>query len=87
MSELRRMVHYLGRYKLDAVLGLAIIAIETSLELFIPVLMARIIDDGISQGNVPLILHQGALMLGCALLAHAGLFLRTFCGPHGSRPG
>lgn len=79
MSELRRMVRYLGRYKLDAVLGLAIIAIETSLELFIPVLMARIIDDGISQGNVPLILHQGALMLGCALLSLTlGFFYARF---------
>ncbi len=79
MSELRRMVHYLGRYKLDAVIGLAIIAIETSLELFIPVLMARIIDDGISQGNVPLILHQGALMLGCALLSLTlGFFYARF---------
>ena len=79
MSELRRMVHYLGRYKLDAVLGLAIIAIETSLELFIPVLMARIIDDGIAQGDVPLILHQGALMLGCALLSLTlGFFYARF---------
>ena len=79
MSEFRRMVHYLGRYKLDAVLGLAIIAIETSLELFIPVLMARIIDDGIAQGDVPLILHQGALMLGCALLSLTlGFFYARF---------
>ena len=79
MSELRRMVHYLGCYKLDAVLGLAIIAIETSLELFIPVLMARIIDDGIAQGDVPLILHQGALMLGCALLSLTlGFFYARF---------
>ncbi len=79
MSELRRMIHYLGRYKLDALLGLTIIAIETSLELFIPVLMARIIDDGIAQANIPLILHQGALMLGCALLSLTlGFFYARF---------
>ena len=82
MSELRRMVHYLGRYKIDAVLGLAIIAVETSLELFIPVLMARIIDDGIAAHDIPLILHQGALMLGCALLS---LFLGFFYARFASR--
>ena len=45
MNNLRRMIHYLGTYKIDAVLGILIVAIETSIELFIPVLMARIIDE------------------------------------------
>ena len=67
MSELRRMIHYLGKYKIDAVLGILIVAIETSIELLIPVLMARIIDEGIAHADISLILHQGALMLACAV--------------------
>lgn len=69
MHELRRLVGYLGPYRRDAVAGVAIVAIETSLELLIPVLMARIIDEGIAEGNTAVILHQGALMMLCALAA------------------
>ena len=33
MNNLRRMIHYLGTYKLYAVLGSLILAIETCIEL------------------------------------------------------
>ena len=79
MNNLRRMIHYLGTYKIDAVLGILIVAIETSIELFIPVLMARIIDEGIAHADIPLILHQGALMLACAVTSLAlGFFYARF---------
>ena len=66
MHDFRRLLSHLWPYKRDAWLGIAAVAVETSLELFIPVLMARIIDDGIAQGDMALILRQGALMLACA---------------------
>ena len=79
MSELRRMIHYLGKYKIDAVLGILIVAIETSIELLIPVLMARIIDEGIAHADIALILRQGALMLACAVTSLVlGFFYARF---------
>lgn len=79
MSELRRMIHYLGKYKIDAVLGILIVAIETSIELLIPVLMARIIDEGIAHADISLILHQGTLMLACAVTSLVlGFFYARF---------
>ena len=79
MNNLRRMIHYLGTYKIDAALGILIVAIETSIELFIPVLMARIIDEGIAHADIPLILHKGALMLACAVTSLAlGFFYARF---------
>lgn len=70
MRELARLLSYLGpRYRRDAILGILIVIVETSLEMFIPVLMARIIDDGIAAGNAALIWHQGALMMACAAAA------------------
>lgn len=79
MNNLRRMIHYLGTYKIDAVLGILIVAIETSIELFIPVLMARIIDEGIAHADIPLILHQGTLMLACAVTSLVlGFFYARF---------
>ena len=79
MNELRRMIHYLGKYKIDAVLGILIVAIETSIELLIPVLMARIIDEGIAHADIALILRQGALMLACAVTSLVlGFFYARF---------
>lgn len=79
MNELRRMIYYLGKYKIDAVLGILIVAIETSIELLIPVLMARIIDGGIAHADIALILRQGALMLACAVTSLVlGFFYARF---------
>ena len=79
MNELRRMIHYLGKYKIDAVLGILIVAIETSIELLIPVLMARIIDEGIAHADIALILRQGVLMLACAVTSLVlGFFYARF---------
>ena len=70
MRELARLLSYLGpRYRRDAVLGILIVVVETALEMFIPLLMARIIDDGIADRDAALIWRQGALMIGCAVLA------------------
>ena len=67
MRELHRLLSYLGpRYRRDALIGIAVVVLETSLELLIPVLMARIIDEGIGARNVAVIWRQGALMLLCA---------------------
>ena len=49
MHELRRMLAYLGPYRRDALLGALAVALETSIELVIPLLMANIIDRGIVE--------------------------------------
>lgn len=71
MHELRRMLAYLGPYRRDALLGALAVALETSIELVIPLLMANIIDRGIVERDIPAIFTQGALMLACALVALA----------------
>ena len=73
MEQLKVLVRYMGpRYRRDAALGALLVAVETSLELLIPVLMARIIDEGIPRRDMVLILRQGVLML---LLAAFSLVL------------
>ena len=74
MSDLKRLLSYLGSYRRDAALGAIAVALETSIELIIPLLMARIIDEGIVQRDLRIIFSQGALMLVCAL-ASLGLGL------------
>ncbi|WP_338400803.1 ABC transporter ATP-binding protein [Collinsella aerofaciens] len=47
-------------------LGVIFVSVETALELFIPVIMANIIDVGVPTGDVNYMLLQGACMLVCA---------------------
>ena len=66
MRNLKILFSYLGDYRRDAILGVMFVSVETALELFIPVIMANIIDAGVPAGDVNYMLLQGACMLVCA---------------------
>lgn len=66
MRNLKILFSYLGEYRRDAILGVMFVSVETALELFIPVIMANIIDVGVPAGDVNYMLLQGACMLVCA---------------------
>lgn len=66
MRNLIILFSYLGAYRRDAILGVMFVSVETALELFIPVIMANIIDVGVPTGDVNYMLLQGACMLVCA---------------------
>ena len=66
MRNLKILFSYLGAYRRDAILGVMFVSVETALELFIPVIMANIIDVGVPAGDVNYMLRQGACMLVCA---------------------
>lgn len=66
MRNLKILFSYLGAYRRDAILGVLFVTAETALELFIPVIMANIIDVGVPAGDVNYMLLQGTYMLVCA---------------------
>ncbi|MZJ36328.1 ATP-binding cassette domain-containing protein [Collinsella aerofaciens] len=66
MRNLKILFSHLGAYRRDAILGVIFVSVETALELFIPVIMANIIDVGVPTGDVNYMLLQGACMLVCA---------------------
>lgn len=66
MRNLKILFSYLGAYRRDAMLGVLFVTAETALELFIPVIMANIIDVGVPAGDIDYILLQGTYMLVCA---------------------
>lgn len=69
VRNLKLLMSYLGEFKRDFILGVLFIAVETALELFIPVIMANIIDVGVPARDTGYILFQGALMLVCAAVS------------------
>ena len=66
MRNLKILFSYSGECRRDAMFGVLFVTAETALELFIPVIMANIIDVGVPAGDINYMLLQGAYMLVCA---------------------
>lgn len=58
MNDLKRLLHYLGPYRKDMILGALLVFAETLFELIIPILMADIIDVGVANHDIPFILQR-----------------------------
>lgn len=70
------MLSYAAKYKKQFILGPACKLTEAILELLVPLVMAKIVDVGIKNGDIPYILKMGGLML---LLGVAGLCFAVIC--------
>ena len=69
---------YMKKYKRQSILAPAFKMLEAGFDLTVPLLVARIIDDGIAAGNTQVILSNFALMLLMALLGLACSFTAQF---------
>jgi ATP-binding cassette subfamily B protein len=71
MSHIRKLLPYVKPYWLLAVLSFITLTAMVILDLAIPRLIQRIIDEGIRAGNQPVVLQTAALMLGISALTTA----------------
>ncbi len=60
---------HVGEYKKQAILSPITIIGEVVMEVTIPLVMAKIIDNGIKEGRISYVAGMGALMVGMALLS------------------
>lgn len=65
----KKILSCVGEYKKYAILTPVIIIGEVIMEIFIPTIMAGIIDNGIKQSNVSYVVKMGGLMVVMALLS------------------
>lgn len=75
MKYLYRFVH---PYKLAMWIALFFTILELAVELYQPVIMAIIIDEGIVAGNYSVVYKWGGLLLGLSILAFAGGIINSF---------
>ena len=66
---LRRIFSYMKQYKKYAYIALFCIAVESILELLVPMIMADLIDNGVANGDKEYIYRKGAEMMICAVAA------------------
>ena len=67
---MKQLIKYLRKYKLESVLGPLFKMLEASFELFVPLIMARMIDVGIKNRDTSYILKMGGVLV---LLGLVGL--------------
>lgn len=65
----RRLLGCLREYKRDALLSPLFLTVEIIIEVFIPYIMAKLIDNGVEKGNMSLIWQLGALLLASAIVS------------------
>ena len=81
---MKRIFIHLKDYKLMCILGLLFKFIEAILELLVPLIVAKIIDVGIKNGDKSYVLKMGGLML---LIALVGLIFAIFAQYFASQIG
>lgn len=66
---IKKLTPFLKKYQVSAILGPVLVVAEVAMEVYIPMLMAQIVDIGITQKDIGYVLRTGGLMIVMALLA------------------
>ncbi len=66
---IRKLMHSLREYKKQAILTPIFVVVEVFLEILIPYVMAWLIDEGITPGDMPVIVRYGVILIICAIIS------------------
>ncbi len=66
---IKKLFSYIGEYRKNSILAPIIVAIEVIIEIFIPYLMASIIDNGLNRGDMSHIFKMGILTFILAIVS------------------
>ena len=78
---IRTLLSQVKEYKKASIMTPLFMILEVIMEMFIPLLMASIIDNGVDKGDMQHIYKIGALMIGAAAI---GLFAGIMGGKYGA---
>ncbi|MCY1104973.1 ABC transporter ATP-binding protein [Shouchella clausii] len=79
---MKTVFSYLLPYKAAAVIAFAFMLLELAVELIQPLLLARIIDDGIIENDLKTVFVWGGVLVGLSLLAFIAGVLNSFYAGH-----
>ncbi len=75
----------LKKYRVAAISALVMMLIELTVELIQPLLISKIIDDGIQKGDLPVVWMWGGVLLGSAGIAFIAGIASSFFAAHTSQ--
>ncbi len=79
---LKKLLENVGEYKKDSILTPIYVILEVIMEVIIPLLMARIVDVGLANGNINYVVKVGMIML---LASFLGLYFGMISGKTAAR--
>ncbi len=82
---MRKVFSFMKPYRLAAFVALLLMLIELGVELVQPFLISRIIDDGIMEGDLSVVLQWGGVMVGLSLVAFTAGIINSFYAAHVSQ--
>ena len=65
---MKRVIQHLGVYKKDTLLCVGLTALEVIMDVLLPFITARIIDEGLEASNLSAVYRYGAILLVMAFL-------------------
>jgi ATP-binding cassette, subfamily B, multidrug efflux pump len=77
-----KVFSFIKPYRLPIAAALSLMLIELAVELWQPLLMAKIIDEGIVEKDLDTVIRLGGVMLGLSLLAFASGITNSFIAAH-----
>ncbi|WP_090832214.1 MULTISPECIES: ABC transporter ATP-binding protein [unclassified Bacillus (in: firmicutes)] len=82
---MQKFIPFLKPYRLHIGIALFLMLAELTVELVQPLLMAKIIDEGIMKKDLSVVMYWGGILLGISLLAFIGGILSSFFAGHTSQ--
>ncbi|QTH41838.1 ABC transporter ATP-binding protein [Cohnella sp. LGH] len=82
---MKSVFQVLGKYRVAAFTAIFLMLVELAVELVQPMLISRIIDDGIGPRNAQVVILWGAVLVGGTLLAFGAGILSSFYAAHVSQ--
>lgn len=79
-----KLANSIGQYKKDTILSPIFMVFEVSMEVFIPFLMAKLIDNGIEKGDLSTIIKLGIVLVLSALISLSFGMLSGYFGAKAS---
>ncbi len=75
----------MGPYKWPAIIALAFMLVELAVELIQPLIIGKIVDEGIMKGDMTYVVTWGSIMMGLGLLAFAAGITNSFFSAHAAQ--
>ena len=85
MSQLKRIFNYLKPYTKEAVLSMVFLGLVVVLDLSIPRMVQTLVDQGIANQDMDLILRTSLMMIGASILSAAMMIGNTVYAVRASR--
>ena len=82
---MKKLFSFLKPYRLFIALALFLMLVELGVELLQPLFIAKIIDDGILQKDLSVVIKWGAIMIGLSIFSFLGGIVNSFTASHVSQ--